>query len=83
MIDKETGVFVPDFSLYAENRPKYPSEELLKYADEWVAFSPDGTRILDHGKDFEGVRAAMRAKGLNPQDVVWNHLPPSDVDSLL
>jgi hypothetical protein len=83
MIDKETGVFVPDFSMYSWNRVKFPAEELLKYPDEWVAFSPDGTRILAHGKVFEEVRAAMRAKGLNPSDAVWDQLPPAGEDTII
>jgi hypothetical protein len=48
-----------------------------------VAFSADGTRILAHGKEFEEVKAAMEAAGLNPFDAVWDQLPPLDVDSML
>jgi Family of unknown function (DUF5678) len=83
MIDKETGVFVPDFSLYSWNRAKFPSEELLKYPGEWVAFSPDGTRILAHGKEFEEVTTSMKARGLNPHDAVWDQLPPEGEDTIL
>ena len=60
-----------------------PPEDLLKLAGEWVAFSADGTRILAHGKEFEEVKAAMEAAGLNPFDAVWDQLPPLDVDSML
>jgi hypothetical protein len=77
-------VFVPDFSMYSENRRKFPPpDELLKLAGEWVAFSADGTRILAHGREFEEVKAAMEAAGLNPFDAVWDQLPPLEVDSLL
>jgi hypothetical protein len=82
--DNENGVFVPDFRMYSENRRTFPPpEEYLKLAGEWVAFSPDGTRILAHGKEFEEVKAALAAAGLNPFDTVWDHLPPADVDCLL
>lgn len=83
MNDNEYGVFVPDFSSYDENRAKYPCEELLKYAGEWLAFSPDGTHILAHGKDLMEVRASMKASGLNPSNAVWSQLPPEGEDTLL
>ncbi len=44
MSDNGKEVFVPDFSMYGENRKKFPPpEELLKLAGEWVVFSADGT----------------------------------------
>ena len=33
-------------SVYADNRARFPLEELRKYADQWVAFSLDGSRVL-------------------------------------
>ncbi len=83
MNDNENGVFVPDFSMYQENRVKYPWKELLQYAGECVAFSPDGTRILAHGRTFEEVVAAMSARGQNPHDAVWENLPPEGEDTIL
>jgi Family of unknown function (DUF5678) len=84
MADEKREASVPDFSMYGENRRHFPPpEELLKLAGEWVAFSADGTRVLAHGKDFEEVKAAMEAAGLNPFDAVWDQLPPLDVDSML
>ncbi len=84
MNDSGQEVFVPDFSMYSENRRHFPPpEELLKLAGEWVVYSADGTRILAHGKEFEEVKAAMEAAGLNPFDAVWDQLPPSDEDAIL
>jgi hypothetical protein len=84
MNDNENGVFVPDISMYGENRKTFPPrEEYLKLAGEWVAFSADGTRVLAHGKTFEEVKATMVAVGLNPFDAVWDQFPPADVDCLL
>ena len=84
MSENGRQVFVPDFSMYGENRRHFPPpEELMKLAGEWVVFSPDGTRILAHGKEFEEVKSALAAAGLNPFDAVWDQLPPPEVDSLL
>lgn len=83
MSENGQQVFVPDFRDYAENRAKFPPEELMKYAGEHIAFSPDGTRLLAHGHSFEEVWAAMKAAGLNPHDAVWDQLDPPDVDSFL
>ena len=82
-MSEKNEIFVPDFSQYSTNRPKYPPEELRKYASEWVAWSLDGTRILAHGKDFDAVAAEMEAAGLNPHHAVWDLRPPADVDSFL
>ena len=48
-----------------------------------MVYSADGTRILAHGKEFEEVKAAMEAAGLNPFDAVWDQLPPLDEDAIL
>lgn len=84
MSENGRQVFVPDFSMYSENRRHFPPpEELMKLAGEWVVFSPDGARLLAHGKEFEEVKASLEAAGLNPFDAVWDQLPPADVDCLL
>ena len=69
--------------MYCENRNKIPREEWLKYADEYVAISLDGTRILAHGKDFEEAWEAMKAAGLDPEKAVWDQFPPLEEDSIL
>ncbi len=45
---------------FLANRANFPMEELAKYMGKWVAFSPDGSRILasatDPGDPGTGVR---------------------------
>ena len=72
-----------DGSLYNENRNKFPEEQLEQYAGQWVAFSTDGTRILAAGKDPLETWARMKASGLDPQNAVWSHLDPPDIDTWL
>ena len=84
MNDNGREVFVPDFSMYSQNRLHFPSAEvLMKLAGQHVAFSPDGTRILAHGNDFDEVWKAMLAAGLNPHDAVWDQIPPPGEDTIL
>ena len=48
----------PDLTTYLEKRQEYlanrtmfPLEELAKYSGQWVAWSPDGTRIVAHATE--------------------------------
>jgi hypothetical protein len=72
----------PDLSHYEENRSKFPPEELLKYAGKFVAFSPDGTRIVASGDSWEGLDAALEAAGIHFSQVVSSYLEPGDVSCI-
>lgn len=72
-----------DGALYNENRNKWTYEELLPYADQWVAFNHDGTRILAAAKDLQEAMERLKASGLELQDGVWEHLDPPDIDTWL
>ena len=52
---------------YLKNRLAFPLEELAKHRGEWVAWSPDGTRLVAASRDPEAladlVRAARRESG--------------------
>ena len=83
MTEEERKTFFVDGALFNENWNKFLAKEVLKYADEHVAYSVDGTRILAHGKTLEEALAALTAAGLDPEKVVWDQLPPADIDSFL
>ena len=70
----------PDLSHYAENRSKFPLEELAKYAGKHIAFSPDGTRIVASGATEEELEAALQAAGIHFSQVVWSYVDGPDVD---
>ncbi len=83
MTEEERKNFFHDGALYCVNRGKIPREEWLKYADEHVAISLDGTRILAHGKTWEDAWAAMQAAVLDPEKAVYDYISPLDEDCIL
>jgi hypothetical protein len=68
----------PDLTKYAENRQKFPLEELDKYAGMYVAWSSDGTRIIASGKDRESLWEALEHAGIDFNQVVGEFIPPQD-----
>jgi hypothetical protein len=42
-----------DMQQYFKNRLAFPLEELAKHRGEWVAWSPDGTRLVAASRDPE------------------------------
>jgi hypothetical protein len=69
----------PDLSHYHENRCNAPPEQLLPYAGKYVAWSPDGTRILASGETMEEVEARLIAAGIPPSQVVGDFIDPPDL----
>jgi hypothetical protein len=79
MSTNDKRVEPPDLIHYEENRSKFPPEELLKYAGKFVAFSPDGTRIVASGDTDEEMEANVIAAGIHPSQVVGAYIDPADV----
>ncbi len=68
----------PNLSKYAENRNNFPLAELDKYAGMYVAWSPDGTRIVSSGKDRVALWKALEDAGIDFSQVVGEFIPPHD-----
>jgi hypothetical protein len=47
--------------LFAENRGKFPAEELLKYNRTFVAWYPDGSGIFDSDADHNALWERVKA----------------------
>lgn len=75
--DNRQRLAPPDLSQYHENRAKFPPEELAKYAGLFIAFSPDGKRIVASGRTDEEMEENLIAAGIDPSQVVGSY-----VDSL-
>jgi hypothetical protein len=52
--------------LFAENRRKFPPEELLKYFGKYVAWSPDGSSIFDSDCDHDALWERIKASRDEP-----------------
>ncbi len=69
----------PDLSHYAENRRKFPLDELAKHWGKHVAFSPDGTRIVASGSSLDEVLEQLQAAGIHFSQVVHAYIDPPDM----
>lgn len=67
-----------DVQLFQTNRQRFPPDELAKYAGKYVAWSPDGTRILACNEDELRLADAIRAAGHNSADVLIAFVPAED-----
>jgi hypothetical protein len=68
----------PDLRFYAENRRKFPAEQLVPYQGKFVAWSPDGTRILASGNEREEVWQQLQAAGIPFSQVVHDYIDPPE-----
>jgi hypothetical protein len=68
----------PDLRLYTENRRRFPAEQLVPYHGKFVAWSPDGTRILASGAERKEVWQQLEEAGLDPSQVVNDYIDPPE-----
>jgi hypothetical protein len=68
---------------YRTNRVTFPPAELARYRGQWVAFSPDGRRILAGAEALERLEEQLAALGEDPQQVVLEHIPGPEDDTNL
>jgi hypothetical protein len=57
------------------NRTVFPPDELIKYAGQWIAWSPDGSRIVAHATDPQGLDDLVRAVGEDPEKCLVEGIP--------
>jgi hypothetical protein len=57
------------------NRAAFPAEELAKHAGQWVAWSPDGTRIAASALGPELLDDILLANGDDPSLCVVEGIP--------
>jgi hypothetical protein len=69
----------PDLGNFHANWIAFPREELLRYAGQFVAWSPDGLRLLASGETEDVVEANLVAIGVHPSQAVIGYVPPPDM----
>jgi hypothetical protein len=65
---------------FRENRKRFPHEELAKYRGQWVAFSPDGRRIVASAPTLEALHQRLEAAGEDVQQLPMEGVPGPDDD---
>ncbi len=53
---------------YLRNRVSFPLDELSKHRGEWVAWSPDGRRVVAASRDPNALDDLVRAAGDDPEN---------------
>jgi hypothetical protein len=66
---------------FKNNRAAFPAAELNKYQGQWVAFSPDGNRIVAANRDLDEVEKAILAQSLDPSRTVLEFVPGPQFDT--
>ena len=63
---------------YLKNRVAFPLEELAKHRGEWLAWSPDGARIVAASRNPDALDAMILAAGEDPEECTIEGIPESD-----
>ncbi len=64
--------------LFLERRAALPAEVLAPYAGRWIAWGPDGARIVADSETPEDLDDRIRAAGEDPERCVVEGIPAAD-----
>ena len=67
-----------DHRKFLENRARFPLEELVRRAGRWVAWSPDGARIVAEADDPEVLDELVVNAGEDPERCITEGIPAED-----
>jgi hypothetical protein len=67
-----------DMQQFLKNRHAFPPAELARYAGKYVAWSPDGGRIIASDDDELVLDAAVKSAGYDPAEVLISFIPCPD-----
>ncbi|HEV3007168.1 MAG TPA: hypothetical protein VGX78_22050 [Pirellulales bacterium] len=70
-----------DLQTFQANRQRFPSDQLERYRGQYVAWSPDGTTILDSDKSEFVLDRRLRSQGHDMTEVLISMVP--SVDTIL
>ncbi len=72
---------LPDIEVYELNRQQFTSAALAHYANQWVAFSLDGHRIIAAAPTLLALDQRLSALGEDPQHVGLEFLTDEDTSA--
>jgi hypothetical protein len=61
------------------NRQAFPPDRLAQYAGKYVAWSPDGTRIIADDEDLLSLDTKLRSSGYNPAEILVSSIPADEI----
>jgi hypothetical protein len=68
-----------DMHEFTKNRLAFPPEELLPYRGKYIAWSPDGKRIVASDEDLLRLDDAVKELGYDPSEVVFSSVPEEEM----
>ncbi|MBI1915956.1 MAG: hypothetical protein HYS12_14660 [Planctomycetes bacterium] len=73
--------FAERMKVFLKNREEFPEEELLRYAGQWIAWSPDGTAIVASSAESEAVvYQTLQARGYDLAKCCVGYIDADAVD---
>jgi hypothetical protein len=67
-----------DMQQFVKNRLAFPPDELARFAGQYVAWSPDGTRILASDEDELRLDATLKHAGYDTSEILVAFVPDPD-----
>ena len=68
---------------FRKNRAAFPLTELAKYQGQWIAFDPNGTRVIAAAETLGECDRLVQEAGYDPEEVGFEGVPgPDDADQL-
>ncbi len=61
----------------------FPPEELLQYRGKYIAWSPDGKRIVASDEDLLRLDDMVKELGYDPSEVVFSSVPDEETASIV
>jgi hypothetical protein len=73
------GAPILDLSQFYKNQSAYPPEDLLQYRGQYIAWSPDGSRVIGNDRDMSRLIAMIRESGYDPSQTLISTVPDADI----
>ncbi len=63
---------------FRKNRAAFPLAELARYQGQWIAFDPEGTKVIASAPTVGSVHKKVIEAGYDPQRVWFEGVPGPD-----
>ena len=67
-----------DMQKYLKNRLAFPLTELSKHHGEWVAWSPDGSRLVAWSRNLDDLDKLVLVAGEDPENCTIEGIPDTE-----